>query len=454
MLQLSRLRHQPSLLPQTPGVYLFKDRRGHTLYIGKAKNLRARVNSYFLSSDLGPRTQLMLGKAGQLDYIKVESDLEALLLEASLINKFQPPYNVISIDYKSPLYIVITKEKYPRMRTARLRDLKYPTSHFFTLKNLSREFLGTPPSSASFGPFPTGTSVKLLLRRLRRIFPYCETKTDQGRPCLHSHIGLCNPCPRQLVAHPDPAKAYQYRRNISHLKRVLSGKPKQVISLLVRQMNQAVARQDYETAAILRDQIKKLQILSQSPRNIDEYLTNPNLLDDQASQALDALAKTLNLVSTPQRIECYDISHTGRSQATAAMVVATDGILDPSNYRHFKIKFSSVPNDVAAVSETITRRLTHPEWGIPDLIIIDGGKPQLRAASAALQTPNHKSQITNLSVIALAKRLEEIYLSDRLQPLRLPESDSAMRLIIRLRNEAHRFARRLHHKLRSKALFG
>lgn len=434
------LKAQPNLIPQNPGVYLFKDQAGNNLYIGKAKNLRNRVKSYFLSRLLLPRTELMLKKAVTLDFIKVESEFEALLLEAALINKFQPNYNVISKDDKSPLYITISREKFPRVRTARLRDLKLPA-------------LAHPHIASVYGPFPTGTSARLLLRRLRRIFPYCEAKGDIGRPCLPSHLGLCNPCPRYLSAHPNPQLTIKYKNSINHLKQVLSGHPREVIKRLAKKMNQEAAERNFESAAQLRDQILKLQLLTQPSPQTEDYLANPNLLEDQARESLDSLETHLRLSSHPNRIECYDVSHTGRTQATAAMVVALGGSLDSGHYRHFKIIFTAIPNDTAAIAETLNRRLHHPEWGIPDLIVIDGGKAQLSAAKKVLDTSAlFAASAKKPELVALAKRREEIFLSDGSQVL-LAKSDPGMRFLVRLRNEAHRFSRRLHHRLRSKYLF-
>ncbi len=433
MIEISNLKNHPQLLPQTPGVYFFSNQEGQILYIGKAKNLRNRVRSYFLV-DLLPRTQAMVTKAANLDFIRVDSEFEALLLEASLINKYQPLYNVISRDDKSPLYIIITTEKFPRVRTTRRKEIdSWEKSH-------------KPP--AIYGPFPSGLSARSLLRRLRKIFPFCESKSDVGRPCLHSHIGLCNPCPREITNNPTPAKVMAYKRNISLLKGVLGGKTKQVSKILIKEMNSAAENQDFEKAREIRDQIKKLEFLVSPRINVEEYLTNPNLVDDKAQSAIVSLQKHLHLPTVPVRIECYDVANLGKSEVTASMVVAHNGLLDTSLYRHFKIKRKDLPNDVGAIAEVISRRLNHPEWGMPNLIIVDGGKAQLGAAQKVVID----KQIS-LPVISLAKKIEEIYLPTQDSPLVLSLQDPGLRLLMNLRDEAHRFSRRLHHKLRSRSIF-
>lgn len=427
MLNLNQLQQNFNLLPSSPGVYLFQDESGNTVYIGKARNLRDRVKSYFLNKDLGIKTINMIESSRNLDFIEVESEFEALLLEAALINKYKPKYNIALRDDKSPLYIVFTKEKFPRVRTARRTDLSMYDK------------------DSIFGPFPNGSSVRSILKKLRRIFPFCESKGDAGRSCLHSHIGLCRPCPREIVKTNDKALANLYKKNINNLKKVLSGDTKKVINILDKEMNLMAAANNFENAAAIRDQINKLQWLTQPTTKTIEYMTNPNLLEDQANHSLESLKTNLKLNHTPARIECFDVSHTGKDKATSSMVVATNGRLNNREYRHFKIQNSNIPNDVAAIKETVTRRLKHKEWGIPDLIVIDGGKPQLNAAHAALMG-------REIHIISLAKKLEEIFVVNNPQPIRLALTDPGLQLLVKLRNESHRFARRLHHKLRSKAL--
>ncbi len=429
MLKLDHLRQNFNSLPTTPGVYLFQDEIGNTNYIGKARNLRDRVKSYFLNKDLGTKTINMIDSSQKLDFIEVESEFEALLLEATLISKYKPKYNLALKDDKSPLYIVFTREKFPRVRTARKSDL---------------EDYG---KSQAFGPFPNGSSVRQVLKKLRKIFPYCESKGDKGRPCLHSHIGFCRPCPREIVKTNDKNLANLYQKNIKNLKKVLSGNINSILKVLEKEMSDKAKANDFENAASIRDQINKLKWLTQPSTNTQEYVTNPNLIEDQAISALESLKSTLNLKKVPNRIECFDVSHTGKDKATSSMVVAINGRMSNQNYRHFKIQNPNIPNDVAALKETIVRRLKHPEWGVPDLMVIDGGKPQINAAREALDGK------ADLQIISLAKKFEEIYLLDNPNPIRLQLTDPGLRLLVKLRNESHRFARRLHHKLRSKALF-
>ncbi len=440
MITNPNLANQIQLLPSGPGVYLFKDKAGETLYIGKAKNLRKRVTSYGQLPSLGNRTRLMINQATLVDHINVDSEFSALLLEAALIRKFQPHYNVISRDDKSPLYIMITKEKFPRVRPVRLKDFssRYPDRKQAHL----------------FGPFPSGSSVRVLLKKIRKIIPFCDSKSDKGRSCLHSYIGLCNPCPRHLTRHSDKVQEQLYRQNILRIRQILTGKIKPLVKILTLEMENSAQTLEYEKAAQIRDQINKLNWLSTSSQSVEDYLANPNLIEDQREIALSSLKKVLGLAQNPKRIECFDVSHTGKELGTAAMTVAVNGEVLSSMYRHFKIKFTQVPNDTAAIKETLQRRFTHTEWGIPDLIVIDGGKTQLSAGISALNTSVFKSKFSNLRIIALAKQLEQIYIPDLKAPISIAHSDPGLLIIMRLRDEAHRFSRRLHHKLRSRRFLG
>ncbi len=357
------------------------------LYVGKANSLRQRVRTYFQSPvKLGPKTADLVSHISNVDHIEVQSEIEALLLESKLIKRFLPPYNIASRDDKSPFYIHITSEKYP-----------HPVVNHNQHKALA-------------GPFLSGWVARTILKSFRRIAPY-HTES----PCFYRHLGLCRPCPDDLKTRPG-----DYRSNISRLRRLLHGQFKSV-------MRQAIKTQDFETAAALRDLLYR-------PISADEYVVNPNLVADRRQEALQSLHQALG-VWPLTRIEMYDVANLSGTAATAAMTVAHDGEIDPRNFRHFTIKTKSTPDDVNMLREVLTRRLNRDDWPNPDLIVLDGGKSQLSVVN------------WKISTVALAKKEEIIYVPNG-NPIILSKDNPGLHLLMRLRDEAHRFSRRLHHKHR------
>jgi excinuclease ABC subunit C len=398
-----------------PGVYIFKDASGAILYVGKAKSLRNRVSSYFQPiSSLGPKTAKLVSLINSLEYIEVNSEIEALLLESSLIKKFQPPYNISSKDDKSPYYIHIPKEKFPRPQ------------------------INHEPKNAIAGPFLSGFVARKILGHFRKIAPFHSTPLKLGRPCLYSHIGLCLPCPND----PTTTSA-EYQKNIARLKRLLKGDFSKVLSALKKQMATESKSQHFEIAASLRDKIRYLDQLLQNPIPPEEYISNPNLVSDKRQESLDALSLALSTGDlTLHRIEMYDIANLSGTAATGAMTVAIDGQTDTRLYRHFTIRSKNTPDDVAMMKEMLTRRLKRTDWPKPDLIVLDGGKSQL-SITKELGFP--------CPVISLAKQ-EEIIFKPTGEQIVLERNNPGLQLIQRLRDEAHRFSRRLHHKHRKTSL--
>ena len=331
----------------------------------------------------------MVSQITSLEYIEVGSEIEALLLESKLIKKFKPQYNLISKDDKSPYYIHITKDKFPK-----------PVVNHIAIGSIA-------------GPFLTGFIARQILKSFRKVTPY-----HSESPCFYRHLGLCSPCP------DDPNTSVKdYLKNISKLKQLLRGQFKQVMSAVVKS-------QDFETAAALRN-------LLYQPTSPEEYVTNPNLQSDRRQESLVSLKEALERcglsIERLHRIEMYDVANLSGTSATAAMTVATDGEITSANYRHFTIH-SQGPNDVAMLKETLTRRLK-TAWPRPDLIVLDGGTSQLSIVTWDIPT------------ISLAKREEVIYTPA--SSIKLPRSHPGLQLLQRLRDEAHRFSRRLHHKHRS-----
>lgn len=234
-------------LPESPGVYVFFQ-ESTPIYIGKAINLKRRVGSYF-DLHLEPKTAKMISSADSLSYIRVTSELEALLLEAKLIRKYMPQYNIAAKDDKHPLYIRITKESYPRVITARKIGLQE--------KNIS-----------FYGPFPSSANVRTVLKMIRRIFPYSDHKLGK-RGCLYSHIGLCNPCPNEILKiKSEKSKVREtknYINNIKKIKTILDGRFSSLKKDLEKEMHIASINQNFEEAASARDRIKKLEYITSPP---------------------------------------------------------------------------------------------------------------------------------------------------------------------------------------------
>lgn len=423
-------------LPETPGVYQFKDAKGSILYIGKAKNLKSRVRSY-TAIRLHPKTARMVQDAQTLTYIEVESEFEALLLEARLVRDTMPLFNIELKDDKSPLYIGITKEEYPRLLTLRQTQLPHV------------------PLKYTFGPFVDGGAAKYVLRRLRSIFPFSTHRIGK-RACIYQELGLCSPCPSAIVHMEDKVEQERlkkvYLRNIRRLASVLNGRGAAIIKELTADMARFAKEERYEDAAYVKVQIERFARTLGAKTRVQEYVSDPNLIDDLHEKELSDLTRILQrFVQTEaiRRIECYDIAHLAGSNPTASMVTFIDGEPDKQYYRHFKINKGRAQNsDVDSMEEVLTRRMKHfDDWGKPDLIIIDGGKPQIAAAKKVLGN--------DIPVVGLAKRYETfVFLNDNTFTEYLLPEGPAKNLIVRARNEAHRFARRLHHNLVTKTLLG
>ncbi len=409
-----------SQIVEKPGVYIFKDQNQEILYVGKAINLKNRINQYF-SGHTGNslRTAAMVEKIRSVETIAVESELEALILEANLIKKHLPPYNIRLTDDKDYLYIKVTNEDYPRILTARKQDLKGVLKYF--------------------GPFPSGGTVRSTLKLLRRVFPWCDNPR-KGRACFHYHIGQCpGPCVGQITKG-------EYRKIITRFSALMEGRVKQLGKQLIGEMQSLSGQQKYEEAGHIKKILAGMTYLTQ-PNRVQVYLENPNFLEDQGQQALIELQQDLNLPTLPERIEAYDISNVQGVDATGSMVVLTHGDIDKSQYRRFKIKISGKPNDYAMHAEMMRRRLKN-DWPLPDLFLIDGGRGQVRASAIEL-----KKAGVNRPVYGIAKRMEWLYPPEG-EVIKLPHRRLSLRLLQKIRDESHRFAITYYRKLHRKSTLG
>ena len=402
------------MIPHQPGVYIFKDNLKRVLYVGKAIDLYHRVASHFYTPSL------FIEKTASVETIIVESELEALILEANLIKKFLPPFNNKLTDDKDYLYIAVTCEDFPKIITARKKDLKLYKKYW--------------------GPFPSSKTVKNTLRSLRRVFPWCSA--SQGptlRACFYYHLGLCPGACVGQISRED------YNKIIKRFSKFLDGKKDDLLSQFVLEMMQASNDQRFEDAQRLKKSMEGINYLTQTNRTA-LYLENPNFLEDERQLALQQLQKDLNLSKSPERIEGYDISNIQGKESTGSMVVLTNGEIDKSQYRKFKIKITGRPNDVGMHKEMMRRRLKHKEWPLPDLIIIDGGRGQVRGAE--LEIRNLKLKIP---VFGLAKKQEWLYPPEG-EVIKLPKRSLSLKLLQKLRDEAHRFAISYHRKLHGKIM--
>lgn len=407
-------------LPDSPGIYKYLDQDSKLIYVGKSISVKKRVSSYFKSKHLGPKTDLLVSKIKTIEYLKVFSEFEALLLESELIRTHQPFFNSIAKDDKSPIYIKIAQGDIPLISLVRKRNLE-----------AKKGFVK--------GPFPSAKIANDVLKMIRKIFPYCHHKIPK-KPCLYVHLGLC-PYPYQ-----SNLTRIEYQKTISKIKKLLSGQNKKLIRDLTTEMDNYSKKLQYEEATRIKRQIDKLEYLTTTYHAPPEFLKQPTLVDDLTLARLKDLQSVLNLPKVAKRIECYDISNIQGNLATGSMVVFTEGKADKSQYRKFKIKFSHKPNDYEMLREVLDRRFNN-DWPKPDLVVIDGGRGQLNVALSVVS----KYKIPTF-VVSLAKRLEQIFTQDRVLPISLPKESPARQMTQALRDEAHRFAITYHRLLRSKQL--
>ncbi len=410
-----------SRIPHKPGIYIYKNDNGKILYVGKAIDLYSRVASYFNGPANNSKTAYLVADIADIETIIVESELEALILEANLIKKYLPPYNIRLADDKDYLYIVVTHEDYPRIITARKQDLKKVKKYF--------------------GPFPSSRTVKQTLKQLRKIFPWCSNpvKLESNlRPCFYYHLKLCPGACVGLISKTD------YQKIINRFSKFMNDQKEVLLTELNKEMEQAAQNLHFEEAARLKKMISGIQYITQTNK-ITSYLENPNFLEDQNQKAVEQLQKDLHLSELPIRIECYDISNFQGTDATGSMVVLINGEIDKSWYRKFKIKISGKPDDFAMHQEIMGRRLKHLEWPLPQLFLIDGGRGQVRASCKELAKKG-----IDVPIYGLAKQMEWLY-PPHGEVVKLPKNSLSLRLLQKIRDESHRFAITYHRKLRKQS---
>src|SRR5665213_1303 len=429
-------------LPKVPGVYFHKDTTGEIIYIGKAAVLRNRVRQYFqVSRGRDPKTEALVAEIVDIDWMVVESEIEALFLEAEMIRRYMPRFNILLRDDKAMSYIRIDYDSdYPTVGTTR-RPLD--------------------DGARYFGPYFSTVAVRQALKSLRRAFPFATRRIPgQKRASLHYHLGLDPGLEEGRTSLED------YRSNLRKLIAVIEGRRKTIEKEVERDMKRAAKAKDYELATRYRNQLFALQGF-----NKQVIFSDKEFLDISKDHALNELVNLLSMAGFPRRIEGYDISHMQGTDVVASMVVFTNGASDKAQYRKFKTKLDH-NNDFYNMNETLKRRLSERNrkaWGMPNLVLIDGGKGQLDAAIQA----RDEQGCQQIPFIGLAKREEQIVIhktksgvtlntlslnklggfsseSDDFVLVNLPHNTNLVKLLQRIRDESHRFAVSYHSILKVK----
>ncbi|HXF44211.1 MAG TPA: excinuclease ABC subunit UvrC [Candidatus Paceibacterota bacterium] len=402
-------------LPEEPGVYLMKDGDGRILYIGKAGNLRRRVSSYFTRPH-DSRIEKLVSEISKIDHMKTDTALEALILEAALIKKHAPPYNIKEKDDKSFLYVEITEEKFPRVFLVRGKNL--------------RQVQGK--RGEHYGPFTSASSIREALRVIRKIFPfsihppykiYTDGKAGKtSKPCFDYQIGLC---PGTCIG---AIERDEYLKNIRAIKLLFQGKKARILRALEREMKTASRKLEFEKAAKLRSKIFALR-----------HVQDVALINDENFQF------SISNFRKSQRVEGYDVSNISGTSAAGSMVVFRGGKPDKNEYRKFKIRTFQKSDDVGMLKEVLRRRFSRPEWPLPYMILVDGGKGQVNAARAVLEEFGLSVPVVGIAKGAKRKKNEFIGA--------IPGGVDK-KTLIEIRNESHRFAQNYHKQLREKTSFG
>ena len=369
----AKLEKKLKELPRSAGVYFHKSKTGEIIYVGKAAVLKNRVRQYFQSTrDMDVKTRALVAEIEDTDWVETESEIDALFLESEMVKRYMPRFNILLRDDKSQLFVRIDMKS------------QWPTVSF------TRNPIDD--GAEYFGPYYNGFAVKKALRYLRKVFPYyTKPPKDGSRPDLDAHIGLS---PRPGMS------AEEYKSGLRQLIRYFEGGRKAIIRDIEKEMHLAAKLQDFENAARARNKINDLRELQ---RRI--MFGDREFLDISKDKALGDLVELFALPKTPVRIEGYDISHMGGTNVVASMVVFTNGVSDRANYRKFKTRLER-NDDYANMQEVLTRRFSEKNvksWGVPNLILIDGGKGQLDAAIKALETYD-----IHIPIISIAKREEEV----------------------------------------------
>ncbi len=414
--------------------------KNEILYVGKAKNLKKRVRSYLRYKNLNTRIKKLVTQAQKLTFEVLSNELEAILIEAELIRLHQPKFNILLKDDKTPIYLHITTDTFPTLRKIRKKEI-------YKIKKNQGTILG---------PFPSSYKLNEVLKIVRKIFPWCNkrgsNKQKLKKPCFYYHI---EQCPGACIGEIDQQT---YKQNIQELILFLRGKKQKISKLLKKKLQQYSDNQEYELAAKVKKQLDLIQEVTSKQYKLKPTLVLPQLNQATTKHALNHLLKLIRTyIQLPKtfqfnRIEGYDVSNISGTNSAVSQVVFINGKPSKKNYRLYNIRNLNTPNDYQMMKQALIRRQKHQEWQLPNLIVIDGGKGQLRAA---LKVWNF-----NNPIISLVKNPDRILIPiiERRKPrlkvtyqiIKLASTHPTLQLLQSIRDESHRFAKKQHKKLRLK----
>ncbi|HCQ31216.1 TPA: hypothetical protein DIU27_02450 [Candidatus Collierbacteria bacterium] len=413
-------------LPSQPGIYIFEDRNKKPLYIGKSINLKTRLKQHYEGFTEGTTKALQFIPKTKFVYFKpVRNDIEAVITEANYIKSYQPRYNSIVKDDRSNLYIIFTNHPDTKIRIVHATDIAN-----LNLDNFQKQV---------YGPYTSGTVSQSLYKQIRTIFGFCLTPFNgRNRACFNYHLGHCpGACTGEITVQ-------KYHRHLGRIKKFLSGQFTLLDKSLHREIKTAITKTDFEKAQLIKIQIAGLHH-SLSTHNSSLLLKLSDATDALQFQIVQKL-KHPKLKKPPFRIECYDLAHLQGENYVGSMSVFIKGSPSTPDYRHFHIRFPD-RSDPFAMRQIIERRLKHKEWGSPNLIVLDGGIPQLSIVTPVIPK--------DIPIIALAKKKEIIYFYNedhKTVSVNLSLEDPVLNLFRNIRDEAHRFANSFHKKQRQKDL--
>jgi len=407
-------------IPPKIGVYLFKNKKGEILYVGKAVNLKERIKNHLKSEN--PKIKELINSSDDIEFIVLDSEAEALLKEAELIKKFDPPFNQLLRDDTQYFYIGFTKEKYPKVIVTH-QPQKYNAEYI--------------------GPFTEGSSLKKILKIIRKEIPFCTCLKPHSNNCLNSNLGLCYGwcCKKDEIGDEK-----LYRANIKKIKEILKGDLKEIKRKLLKELEKLVEKDEIEKAIKLQKEILAInKIMNQT--NLIKTLTKEEEKINKI-KVLKDLKDLLNLDKIPHLIEAYDISHYSGDFKVGIRILLRDGEYDKNGLRKFRIRTVLKPDDPRMIYEVLKRRLKHKDWEMPDLILIDGGKVQLKFA---LQAVKESGLENNIRVISFAKPKSLIYHDLNKPPISLDDLPYNLKSFIKIVDKmAHRAVIKYHRKIRER----
>ncbi|OGZ60452.1 MAG: hypothetical protein A3B96_01590 [Candidatus Spechtbacteria bacterium RIFCSPHIGHO2_02_FULL_43_15b] len=431
-------------LPAKVGVYLLRDKNNKTIYIGKSTNIKERVKTHLKNSRwsaVPSAANPLSAETKTIGYIITKNEPEALIKESELIKKHKPRYNIMLRDDKQYFYVGFIPQE------NKTRNKKLKKSPYLTITHQPKTYNHYQEADQHraekpvpyIGPFTDGGSIKIVLRYLRKIFPY-YTKPHGNLPCQYCHIELC-PGPNPNIE--------ECKKNILQIKQILNGRKPRVITSLKKEMKKYSDNLEFEKADIFKRQILALE-------NIFSHNFQMQMANDKSMPEIPIIKtkkfgfEKLGFGWSFGSLEAYDISNIQGKEPVASMVRFDNGKPNKKMYRKFRIRLPEKPDDFAMMREAIRRRLRHPEWPYPDLFLIDGGKGQLSAALSAISL-NTGCKISNTRFAALAKQENELFIPGRKESIKLADMDAKLRnLLMYARDESHRFAVTYHRKLHRK----